>query len=89
MAVAGLAAVSLALFGEFLFGGGNAFPSHGFGDTVNYFLGARRFAVEQLLQGNLPLWNPHLFGGYPFIASFSFYHSASVFTRHKHRNHLP
>ncbi|MBW1685457.1 MAG: YfhO family protein [Deltaproteobacteria bacterium] len=70
MAVAGLAAVTLALFGEFLFGAGNAFPSHGMGDTGRYYVPARGFAVEQLLQGNLPLWNPHTFSGTPFVGVF-------------------
>ena len=69
MAVAGLAAITLALFGEFLFGAGNTFPSHGMGDTVRYYVPMRSFAVEQLLQGNLPLWNPHTFSGTPFTSS--------------------
>jgi len=38
-------------------------------DLVNMFLHWLRFAVSSVQQGQLPLWNPYLFSGIPFIAN--------------------
>lgn len=38
-------------------------------DLVYMFLHWWRFALESLRQGELPLWNPYLFSGVPFIAN--------------------
>ncbi|MCB0073259.1 MAG: hypothetical protein KDE20_17440 [Caldilineaceae bacterium] len=42
-------------------------PADG-GDLVSFLFPTYRFAAQQLSQGVLPLWNPHLYGGAPFIS---------------------
>lgn len=42
-------------------------PADG-GDLVSFLYPTYRFAARQLSQGELPLWNPHLYGGAPFIS---------------------
>ncbi|MEZ4863734.1 MAG: hypothetical protein R3C14_20600 [Caldilineaceae bacterium] len=42
-------------------------PADG-GDLVSFLFPTYRFAAEQLRQWTLPLWNPHLYGGAPFIS---------------------
>lgn len=41
-------------------------PADG-GDLVSFLYPTYRFAAAQLQQWTLPLWNPHLYGGAPFI----------------------
>ncbi len=41
-------------------------PADG-GDLVSFLFPTYRFAASQLRQWTLPLWNPHLYGGAPFI----------------------
>ncbi len=41
-------------------------PADG-GDLVSFLFPIYRFAARTLSQGSLPLWNPHLYGGAPFI----------------------
>ena len=38
-------------------------------DLANMFLHWLQFAVSSLKQGRLPLWNPYLFSGTPFVAN--------------------
>lgn len=38
-------------------------------DLAPYFIPPRFFWVESLKQGDLPLWNPYQFSGYPFAAN--------------------
>ena len=38
-------------------------------DLSTYFYPYRQYAAEALRQGNLPLWNPYLFQGVPFLAN--------------------
>ncbi len=40
-----------------------------FGDIYQYAAPFRHFAKENLQTGTLPLWNPYIFGGTPFLAS--------------------
>lgn len=42
-------------------------PADG-GDLVSFLYPTYRFAAVQLQQWTLPLWNPHLYGGAPFIS---------------------
>jgi hypothetical protein len=42
-------------------------PADG-GDLVSFLFPTYRFAARELAQANLPLWNPHLYGGAPFVA---------------------
>ena len=41
-------------------------PANG-GDLVSFLFPVYRFAARTLSLGRLPLWNPHLYGGAPFI----------------------
>lgn len=38
-------------------------------DLFTYFYPYREYAAETLGQGHLPLWNPYLFMGFPFLAN--------------------
>ena len=38
-------------------------------DTFMYFYPLRSFIHETLGQGRLPLWNPYLFAGTPYLAN--------------------
>jgi hypothetical protein len=38
-------------------------------DLANMFLHWSRFAVSSIQQGRIPLWNPYLFSGIPFVAN--------------------
>ena len=40
-----------------------------FGDLYQYVLPFRHFAAETLQGGQVPLWNPYIFSGSPFLAS--------------------
>lgn len=42
-------------------------PADG-GDLVSFLYPTYRFAAAQIRQWTLPLWNPHLYGGAPFIS---------------------
>ena len=51
-------------------------------DVAEYFFWFSHFIKEQLLSGNLPLWNPYYYCGHPFIAnpqSFVFYPSTLLY----------
>jgi hypothetical protein len=39
-------------------------------DLAMQFIPWREFGFEQLRHGNLPLWNPHIYGGAPYFAGF-------------------
>lgn len=46
------------------------------------FVHSRQFAVREIRQGNLPLWNPHIFSGMPFSSGFQsalFYPPNAIF----------
>ncbi|HIE09389.1 MAG TPA: hypothetical protein EYP65_06015, partial [Armatimonadetes bacterium] len=38
-------------------------------DPLQQYWPWRKFACERLLSGEIPLWNPHSFSGYPFLAN--------------------
>jgi hypothetical protein len=40
----------------------------GGGDLVSFLFPTYRYAATRLGQGDVPLWNPHLYGGAPFLA---------------------
>jgi hypothetical protein len=44
--------------------------SHITGDTSQFFLAMRGFAVSEIRDGRLPLWNPYLMSGTPFVGNF-------------------
>ncbi|MCB0130700.1 MAG: hypothetical protein KDD78_07620, partial [Caldilineaceae bacterium] len=47
---------------------GDVFQPADGGDLVSFLFPTYRFAAEQIRHGLLPLWNPHLYGGAPFIS---------------------
>lgn len=42
----------------------------GGGDLASFMFPLHAFAAEQVQQGTIPLWNPHLHGGMPHLANF-------------------
>lgn len=46
----------------------DAWKPAGGGDLVSFLFPTYRFAAARLWAGDLPLWNPHLYGGAPFLA---------------------
>lgn len=65
-----LAGLVLALLGDLFFLADGTIASHAKGDAVRSFFYLREFGFGELRAGNLPLWNPHLFSGTPFVGSF-------------------
>lgn len=47
---------------------GDVFQPADGGDLVSFLFPTYRFAAAELAQGRLPLWNPTLYGGAPFIS---------------------
>ena len=68
MAVLGL--LSLCYFADVLFAPGDTVASFGSADAAQYFAPMRAFCAGEVLRGNLPLWNPHLFSGTPCLGNF-------------------
>lgn len=64
-----LALIVLALFGDLLFLPGDAVMSHAQGDAAQYHVFLRGLGFEEIRNGNLPLWNPYIFSGSPFMGS--------------------
>jgi hypothetical protein len=46
----------------------DAWKPAGGGDLVSFLFPSYRFAATSLRSGTLPLWQPHLYGGAPFLA---------------------
>jgi hypothetical protein len=70
VAIACLALLTLVLFGPLLVAEPDRIVSSRLGDTAKNLYQARLFGFGELRNGNLPLWNPHLFSGTPFVGSF-------------------
>ena len=62
-----LLAATLGFFWRILFTA-DAWKPAGGGDLVSFLFPTYRFAAARLQAGDLPLWNPHLYGGAPFVA---------------------
>ena len=60
-----LAAMFAAFFGRTI--SGTVYQPADGGDLVSFLFPIYRFAAHTISQGSLPLWNPHLYGGAPFI----------------------
>ena len=67
---AALLALDLALFGGVLLRGEGALLGNPHADLLMQYLPWRVFGFGELARGNLPLWNPHIFSGRPFLADF-------------------
>ncbi len=65
-----LAAATLAVFGHFLNPKGSQVLSLLGEDLSGQFVWWRQFGFDQLRQGHLVLWNPHLYSGAPFFGGF-------------------
>lgn len=61
---------AFAIFADVLLSADPPILSNIGSDLASQFLHWRFFGFEQLRQGNLALWNPHLFGGMPFFGGF-------------------
>jgi hypothetical protein len=66
-AAALLLLAALGFFWRILFTAGAWKPAGG-GDLASFLFPIYRFAADNLRAGTLPLWNPHLYGGAPFLA---------------------
>ena len=66
-AVALLLLAALGFFWRVLLTG-EAWKPAGGGDLVSFLFPTYRFAAARLWAGDVPLWNPHLYGGAPFLA---------------------
>ena len=65
--VAVLLGLTLGMFGDVLFTGRPVILSDSRADLATQFVYWRAFAAEQLRHGHLPLWNPHVFSGMPYL----------------------
>ena len=65
-----LAAFTLAMFANVLLWPGEQVLSDPKQDLAGEFVYWRQFGFAQLLSGHLPLWNPHVFSGVPFLGGF-------------------
>jgi hypothetical protein len=66
----GLLVLTLAMFFDVLFLPGDAVLSNAKTDLAVQFVHWRGFGFGEMLRGNLPLWNPHIYSGAPFLAGF-------------------
>jgi hypothetical protein len=62
--------VALVMFGDLVFQTGDTVISHRLSDGSQYFSRMRDFGFSELAKGNMPLWNPHIFSGTPFVGAF-------------------
>ena len=67
LAVGALAGVTAAFFWRVLFTRSAWIPAGG-GDLASFLYPTYHYAAESLRRGVIPLWNPHLYLGTPFLA---------------------
>lgn len=65
--LAGLAALVLAMFADVLIAPGNRVLGNVGTDLGTQFLFWRKFGFRELANGNVALWNPHIFAGAPYF----------------------
>lgn len=65
-ALGGLTALVLAMFGDVLLAPGGRVLGAQDTDLFLQFVSWRDFGFRELARGNLPLWNPHIYGGAPY-----------------------
>ncbi|MCY2930994.1 MAG: hypothetical protein NTV86_16200, partial [Planctomycetota bacterium] len=65
-----LGGLTLLMFGDVLFGGSGTVLSHRGADMASQYAYWRQFGFAQLQNGVMPLWNPHVFCGVPFVGGF-------------------
>lgn len=59
--------LTLCMFGDVLFTSRQVVLSASGGDLASQFIYWREFTAQQFRQGHLPLWNPHVFCGMPYL----------------------
>ena len=59
--------LSILFFSDLLFYSSTQVLSGSKNDLFNYFIYLRQFGFSQLAQGNLPLWNPYVYSGQPYV----------------------
>lgn len=65
----GLALLVLILLGKYLFTGELLLSKIGT-DAYLYFYHTQSFLHDEVMQGNIPLWNPYVYSGHPFLGDF-------------------
>ncbi|MCS6775595.1 MAG: hypothetical protein NZ557_03530, partial [Chthonomonadaceae bacterium] len=65
-----LLALTGIVFGPTLASARQEVMAHQGTDLAMYFAHARAFAAQHLRQGHIPLWNPHICGGVPFVGAW-------------------
>src|SRR5574341_1459570 len=65
LAIGALGIATVSFFWRMLFGG--AWMPAGGGDLANFLYPTYKFAAEWWRRGVIPLWNPYLFAGQPFL----------------------
>lgn len=61
---------TVAVFGDVLFSAEEIVLSRPHTDLYDQFAYWREFGFGEVRRGNLPLWNPHIFSGMPFMGGF-------------------
>lgn len=64
-----LLALTVCMFGDVLFASGSTVLSSRETDLAGQFIYWREFTANQLRHGHLPLWNPYVFCGMPFLGA--------------------
>jgi Bacterial membrane protein YfhO len=67
--IVALLLLTLCMFGDVLFSSDTVLSKNGL-DLVQQGIPWREFGFGELRKGNLPLWNPHVFLGVPFLGGF-------------------
>lgn len=70
IAALGLLALTLAMFGGVLSSREQPFLSAAGADLASQYIPWYEFGFGELRRGHLPLWNPHLFSGLPYLGGF-------------------
>lgn len=65
-----IAFILLLFFGDLLFSGGERVLSAKGTDLYAQFIHWYAFGFGELKNGHLPLWNPHIYAGAPFLGAF-------------------
>ncbi len=76
----------VVFYGDVLFSSGAWVPSSAEFDARAYCAPVRAFGYAELAKGNVPLWNPHMYSGTPFLAGFQ---SALLYPLNLHYLFLP
>lgn len=69
-AFAGLLALVVILLGNVLFAGNGQVLGNHYTDLYHQLIGWRQFGFDHLRNGQIALWNPHIYAGAPFVGGF-------------------